>query len=126
MAARVAVVGDVSATPGAVLHEKTAVGSGNSAAAGAWTAGAVEYTSYAHLTSAGAEVIWEAECEFSFTGANTSGSAVNETETVTLTATAKLLNPGQDSVLVDGDTEASSPYGNTLKATAAGPLVTGP
>lgn len=121
MAAPVAVVGDVTATPGAVLHESTAVGAGTSAPAGTWSAGTIEHETYPQLTSAGSEVIWEAACEFTFSGTDTSGKVVDERETITLTATARPLNPHQHDVLIHGDSESSG-YGNTLSVTATGPL----
>ena len=93
MPARVAVVGDVSATPSLVLHTDTAKGPGTSGPAGAWTAGTIAYESYPQLSAAGAEVIWQAECEFSFTGTDTGGSPVDKKETVTLTATANVTVP---------------------------------
>jgi hypothetical protein len=123
MPARVAVVGDVSATPSATLHTDTAIGPGTATASGTWTAGTIAYESYPQLSAAGAEVIWQAECEFSFTGTSIAGSAVNARETVTLTATAKLLNADQDHVLVDGDSKSSPAYGNKLAVSAAGPLL---
>lgn len=123
MPARVAVVGDVSATPSTVLHTDTAKGPGTSTPAGTWSAGTIAYESYPQLSAAGTEVIWQAECEFSFTGTDTGGSPVDKKETVTLTATAKLLNADQDHVLVDGDSESSPVYGNKLAVSAAGPLL---
>lgn len=121
----VAVEGDVVATPGSVLHTDTSVGSGSSSPAGTWSAGSVSYSTYPGLKSAGKPAIWKAECTFSFSGTNTSGAAVNQTEKVTLTASTQPLNPGQNDVLVDGDTESSTVYKNQLKATASGPLTIG-
>jgi hypothetical protein len=124
MATSVAVEGDVTATPGTVLSTKTAAGSGSSAPAGTWTAGPVSYTSYSTLKAGGVKVIWKAECTFSFSGTNTSGTAVTDEEKVTLTASTKLLQKGQNNVLVNGDTKASPVYQNTLRASTTGKLKT--
>lgn len=114
--AAVAVIGDVTATPSLVLSSKAAGGSGT------WTAGTVSYSSYSGL-KAGQPVIWKAECAFSFSGANSGGSAVTDDETVTLSATSKKLNKAQNSVLVDGDTLTGT-KGNKLQVSASGRLKT--
>jgi hypothetical protein len=116
MAAKpVAVEGDVSATVG------TAPFTG--AEAGTWTAGSVSLTSHANLKVGGKKAVWKATCTFSFTGQSSSGATVNGSETVTLTATTKLLDKSQSSVLVDGD-QAQGNYGNKLTASATGALKT--
>ncbi|WP_420451174.1 hypothetical protein [Ilumatobacter sp.] len=121
MSKNVAVVGDVTATPGTVLHTKTAIGDGSKTAAGSWTADPVSFETYPGLVLNGKPAIWKAGCVFRFTGTNTSGSAVSETETVTLEAGTTALNPGQHSVLVDGDSTQSTVYQNTLDTSASGP-----
>jgi hypothetical protein len=115
----VAVDGDVSATAGTAFY--------TGATSGTWTAGPITATTYENLESGGKKVIWKAECTFSFTGENSGGSAVTGTEKVTLTATTKLLDPGQH-VLVDGDSktggDAPPTFDNKLTVSAAGPLET--
>jgi hypothetical protein len=120
MGAKVAVDGEVQATPGSVLSTKTAAGSGSTSPAGTWSAGPITYTSYAKFKVGGEVVIWKASCKFSFSGTNTSGVTVTDDETVTLTATSKLTNKGQHHVLVHGDTETSPMYQNQLQVSAAG------
>lgn len=115
MAARVAVDGDVTATAGATPY--------TGAESGTWTAGPITSSSYSALKSGGRPVIWKAECTFAFSGASSSGAAVAGQETVTLTATTKLVNKHQNNVLVDGD-EASGTYGNKLSVIAGGLLET--
>jgi hypothetical protein len=118
----VAVEGDVSATVGTMPF--------TGAQSGTWTAGPITYSSYANLKSSGKKVIWKATCTFNFSGANASGAAVTGAETVTVTATTKLLNMGQRNVLVDGDTKTGgdpptpTSYDNKLTVSASGTLKT--
>jgi len=117
----VAVQGDVSATAGTSPY--------TGADSGTWTAGTVSETSYANLKSGGKEVVWKAECTFSFSGTNSSsGATVTGSEKVTLTATTKLLKKGEHSVLVDGDSKSGGgtppSFDNKLSVSAAGPLKT--
>ena len=111
-----AVKGDVSATAGTSPY--------TGAQTGTWTAGQVTETSYANLKVGGKEVLWKAECTFSFSGANSSGTTVTGTEKVTLTATTKLLMKGEHSVLVDGDSKTGGDtppsFDNKLSVSAAG------
>ncbi len=121
MAAKsVAVKGDVSATAGTSPY--------TGAQTGTWTAGPVTETSYAKLKVGGKQVLWKAECTFSFSGANSSGATVTGTEKVTLTATTKLLMKGEHSVLVDGDSKTGGDtppsFDNQLSVSAAGPWKT--
>ncbi len=117
----VAVKGDVSATAGTSPY--------TGAQSGTWTAGPVSETSYANLKAGGKEVIWKAECTFSFSGANSSGATVTGTEKVTLTATTKLLKKAEHSVLVDGDSKTGGDtpptFDNKLSVSASGSLHTG-
>lgn len=121
---RVAAEGDVVATPGSVLHTSTGGGSGSSSPAGNWSADPVTYTTYPAFKLGGAAVIWKAACVFRFSGTNTAGVTVIESETVTLTASSRTVNPAQQSVLVDGEQTRSTVYQNELKVNAAGSLVT--
>lgn len=116
----VAVKGDVSATVGTMPY--------TGATTGTWTAGPILETSYVNLKSGGKEVVWKAQCTFSFSGANQAGEAKTGSETVTLTAGTTLLKKGESSVLVDGDskTGGDSPpsFDNKLSVSASGPLKT--
>ncbi len=116
MSTKAAVTGDVTATPSSVLSPKAAGGSGT------WTAGTVSYSSYARL-KAPAVVIWKAECTFSFSGATSGGSAVTDSETVTLTAGSTVLQHGANGVLLDGD-QTQGPLGNSLSVDATGIVAT--
>lgn len=105
----VAVDGEVQATPGTAMYSP--------ADSGAWSAGAVQHTTYAALTVGGVAVVHEASCEFTFSGADSksNGAPVTGSETVTLTASPTSLMRGKDAVLRDGD-EAEGSYGNKLRA----------
>lgn len=107
--------GDVSATPGNMPF--------TGAQSGTWTAGSVSVTAHPDLQVGGAAAISQASCVFSFTGANSSGTAVTGQETVTLAAGATKLHDDQTSVLVDGD-EAVGMFGNKLLASSARKLKT--
>lgn len=113
MGAKVAVDGDVKATAGSGLPP--------AAQSGTWTAATVSHETYGKLKVGGTKVAWKASCTFSFTGANSSGATVSDSETVTLTATTKLLQGGGTFVLVHGDS-ASGTYGNKLEVSASGAL----
>jgi hypothetical protein len=114
MPSPVAVVGDVSATAGTLPF--------TAADSGTWTPGSISYTSYPTLRSGGAAVIWKATCTFTFSGQNSGGGKVEGSETVTLEAASRTIQPGHF-VLVDGDREESG-YQNVLAVSAAGPLRT--
>lgn len=116
MTKRVAVVGDVTATPSTVVSPNAAGGTGT------WQAGTVSYTSYPRL-KVESEVIWKARCTFSFSGSTPSGTAVTDSETVTLTAGTTKLMKAKHGVLVDGDAERGA-KGNRLEVHAGGTLVT--
>jgi hypothetical protein len=117
----VAVKGDVSATAGTSPY--------TGAQSGTWTAGPITETSYANLKSGSKEVIWKAECTFSFSGANSSGATVTGTEKVTLTAKTTLLKKGEHNVLVDGDSKTGGDtppsFDNKLSVSAGGTLKSG-
>ena len=117
MSPKGAITGDVTATPSSVPSPKAGVGG-----SGTWTAGTVTYKSYAKLKAPG-EVIWKAECTFTFSGANSAGSAVTDSERVTLTATATVLQHGSNGVLLDAEQE-QGPLGNRLTVTASGHVAT--
>jgi len=106
MTKKVAVVGEVQAVPGSGLPPSAAGGSG------AWTPKKVEVKEQPKLKVGGTAVIYEASCTFSFEGANSAGSAVKDSETVTLTAGTTLLQKDHDHVLRDGDTKEGK-YGDT-------------
>jgi hypothetical protein len=116
MTARVAVIGDVTATASSGLPLVAAGGSGK------WTAGQVGYTSYPKL-KVGSAVIWKATCTFSFSGLNSGGSAVADSDTVTLTAGATKLARRQQNVLVHGENTTSA-KGNRLTVSASRALKT--
>jgi hypothetical protein len=113
----VAVEGDVSATAGTTPY--------TGADSGTWTAGPVSLTSYGNLKVKGKKVVWKATCTFSFSG-KAGNTTVTGSETVTLTATTKLLNKNQTKVLVDGDSktggDAAPKFDNKLSVSASGPL----
>ena len=109
----VAVEGDVSATPGTTPY--------SGADSGTWTAGAVSYKRYDKLTVGGQKAVYEASCDFSFSGTNSGGSTVKGNETVTLTASSTTLQGGTSNVIRDGD-RASGSYGNELRTSASGDL----
>jgi hypothetical protein len=115
----VAVEGDVSATAGNQMF--------TGADSGTWTAGPVSVTSYDNLKVGGRKVVWKATCTFSFSG-KAGNTGVTGAETVTLTATTKLLNKGQNKVLVDGDSktggDAAPTFDNKLSVSASGLLKT--
>jgi len=105
----IAVDGEVTATPGTSMY--------SGATGGSWTAGAVTYTSHSKIRSGGKEVIYKAECTFTFSG--TSGnSPVSGTEKVTLQASKKKLSCSGNYVLVNGDSKQGT-YGNKLEAKAS-------
>jgi hypothetical protein len=110
--AKVAVDGDVTATPSA--------SPASGADSGAWTAGPISYTTYSKLKVGGKNVIWKAKCTFSFSG-KSGNSPYSTTEDVTLTASTKKLNKSQHNVLVSGDSETGT-QGNKLAVSASGKL----
>ncbi|MDJ0676392.1 MAG: hypothetical protein QNJ36_13575 [Calothrix sp. MO_167.B42] len=115
MGKQVAVIADVQAIPGTTPY--------SGAANGSWTAMPVEYTSYSKLTIGGKAVIYEAECRFLFSGANSSGAPVVGQEVVTLTAQTTKLQGSLSNVLVTGDS-AKGQYGNQLQVNATNKLKT--
>lgn len=116
----VAVQGDASASTGNGL-----VGA---AKKGKWTAGEVNETSYSQLTAGGVEVIYEAECTFTFLGdsdpPNGVVSDVNDSSTVTLSASDTVAQGGLNHVLRDGDEEEDA-YGNKVSVSASAALQSG-
>jgi hypothetical protein len=113
--AKVTRQGDVSATPGTTPF--------SGAQSGTWTAGTISETAYDKVVSGGAKAISQAQCTFSFTGANSSGATVTGSETVTLSAGATKLQKGAAGVIVDGDS-ATGTYGNKLTASGGPKLGT--
>ena len=115
MAAKsVATVGDVKATVGSKPGVENSTGT--------WKAGSVSHKSYPALKTAGKEVIYEASCEFEYSGTdNSSGAAVKSSETVTLKAKTTVLQKGSNGVILDGDS-AEGDYGNKLQAASMKPL----
>lgn len=111
----VVVDGGVTATAGTTMF--------TGADSGAWTAGAVTYQSYPNLTINGVPAIYQASCTFTFSGLSSSSAPVTGAETVTLTASATLMQGGLSNVLVDGD-QATGTYGNQLTAQSSGLLKT--
>jgi hypothetical protein len=105
--------GEVTATAGTTPY--------TGADSGTWTPGSINSTAHTKLKRGGTSVIRQASCLFSFSGANSSGTAVAGTSTVTLTAGTTKLQKGVSNVLQDGD-EASDSYGNKLKAITSGKL----
>jgi hypothetical protein len=101
--------GDVSATAGTTPF--------TGAQGGTWAAGSVQLKTYAKLEAGGKPVVHQAECTFSFSGANASGAKVEGTSTVTLTEPGRPLQKGQQSVLVDGDS-ANDSFGNKLSVSS--------
>ena len=115
MGKQVAVIGDVQAIAGTIPF--------SGAANGSWTAMPVKYTSYSKLTLGGKVVIYEAECNFMFSGANPAGSPVVGQEVVKLTAKTTKLQGSLSNVLVSGDS-ATGQYGNQLQVNATNKLET--
>jgi hypothetical protein len=118
----VAVEGDVLATAGTVPH------SADKNVTGSWSAGPVVESTYSELKVDGLAVVYEAQCTFTYAGGTApAGTLVVPvgpfTETVSLTATTKILQNGTSYVLVDGDVEESS-FQNKLEVKATGHLKT--
>ncbi|NTU80290.1 MAG: hypothetical protein HGA45_13095 [Chloroflexales bacterium] len=101
---RVAVEGNVVATPGTIFLE--------GADSGTWTAGKVEVKSYDKLTITQKKAIYSASCTFSFKG-KSGNTTVTGTEKIMLEPATTLLMKGRSRVLVTGDTKTGK-YGNTL------------
>jgi hypothetical protein len=113
----IAVEGDVIAIPGTTPYPP--------AVSGAWIPGPVTYSSYSTVKVSSRAVIYEAKCTFTFTGVDSTPAPVSGTEDVTLSAGSTSVNDGQDSVLLDGDSESGN-YGNQLQVIAsANPAKTG-
>jgi hypothetical protein len=108
----IAVEGDVIAIPGTTPYPP--------AVSGAWIPGPVTYSAYSKVKVNGRGVIYEAKCTFTFSGVGPppASSPVSGTEDVTLSAGSTAVNDGQDSVLLDGDSETGN-YGNQLQAIAS-------
>jgi len=108
----IAVEGDVVAIPGVTPYPP--------AVTGAWIPGPVTYASYSQVKSNGRAVIYEAKCTFTFTGTGPTppGNPVSGSEDVTLSAGSTAVNDGQNSVLLDGDSETGT-YGNQLQTIAS-------
>ncbi|MEO0375336.1 MAG: hypothetical protein AAF329_12075 [Cyanobacteria bacterium P01_A01_bin.17] len=112
MGKAVAVEKDVIATPGTVFFPP--------ADSGAWTAGPVTETPDPKLTAGKKQVIYQATCTFSFSGANSaSGATVTGTEVVTLSAKPTKLQGKTTKVLVDSDSATGVLYANQLKVVAS-------
>jgi hypothetical protein len=109
----VAVASDVSATAGTGLVD--------GADSGTWTPGPVQCQSHAKLQIGGAETVWQATCNYVFSGLSSSGVGVPGASSVTLTASATKLQGGGSNVLRDGD-ENSDEFGNKLSVSASGKL----
>jgi hypothetical protein len=113
-----AVIGDVIATPGSTPYPP--------ADTGIWTPGGVIYQAYSALSSNGINVIYEAQCIFTFVGTKATSAGpipVSGSETVSLRAGTTTVNASQNSVLLDGDAETGS-YGNELRVAATNPAST--
>lgn len=107
----VAVVGDVTATPGPPSDTVT------------WTVTSppgVTYSPYAWLTVGGVAVIHGATCGFTGTDSST-GATTPSTVTLPATPVPTTLQHGASNVLRDGDT-AQDANGNTLTVSARGIL----
>jgi hypothetical protein len=104
----IAVDGDVTATAG------TTDVSGYK---GSWTAGSVSCVPHPKMKINGTNIIYEASCTFSYTGANNSGSTT-ASETVTLSASKTTVSSNGNYVLLDGDSEEGT-YGNKLEVNAS-------
>jgi hypothetical protein len=116
----VACIGDVTAVAGSIIPS---VGGTPIADTGVWTGGTVTPTSYDKLTVNGAQVVYQAQCAFTFSGTK-SNNPVTFSSTVTLTAATTILQSGLSNVLRDGDS-ASDAYGNTVKTSGTGLLSSG-
>lgn len=106
MGKSVAVVGEVVATPGSIPFTR--------AESGIWTAGVIRYRNYDQLKVNHAKVIYEAECNFSFSGQSSSGATVTGQETVALAASTTILQKNVSNVLVNDDTQTCD-FSNKLK-----------
>ncbi len=95
MTKSVAKMGDVIATPGTIMLSP-AVG-------GSWSAAPVTYTIIRKVAIGGVGALHQAECTFTFTGADPMGVPVVGAETVTLVAGSTKLTGSTQAVLVDGD-----------------------
>jgi hypothetical protein len=114
-------IGDVTAAAGNVIPSENGSPIADN---GGWTAGPVTPTSYKQLTVNGAEVVYQAQCIFSFAGTK-SNSPVKASSTVTLkAAAATILQGGLSNLLRDGDS-VKDMYGNTVKATGTRLLASG-
>jgi hypothetical protein len=115
---KVAVEGDVQATPGSTPF--------TGAASGTWKEGEITYSSYDYLNISGRKAIYKAQCKFTFTG--TSPAPANNPivgdETVTLEAQSTKLQRGLSNILVDGASSTGSTFGNTLQVKASHKLST--
>ncbi|MEQ9498480.1 MAG: hypothetical protein RIT81_16515 [Deltaproteobacteria bacterium] len=112
---KVAVEGDVTATAGSAPYPP--------AVTGAWSPTPVNYTSYPKFSVDSTSVIHTATCLFVFSGADSSGSPVAGTETVTLTASTTKWQGSLANVLVHGDSAIGS-FGNKLEVRANGSATT--
>jgi hypothetical protein len=110
MGKKVAVEGDVKATPGSTPFAP--------ADSGSWVAGPVVDTPYPKLASGGKKTLSQSMCTFTFTGVQSaSGAPVSGTEVVTLVAKKTTLTAGGN-LLLDGDNQQGV-YGNKLEVTAS-------
>lgn len=109
MGKKVAVEGDVKATPGTTPFPP--------ADSGAWAAGPVVDTPRPKLASGGKKALSQSMCTFTFTGTQSTPGGpvpVSGTEVVTLAAKKTKLTAGGN-VLLDGDNQQGV-YGNKLQA----------
>jgi hypothetical protein len=112
---RVAVTGEVVATPGTTPF--------TGANAGNWTVGPIGVQTYSKLTIGGQPVIHRASCTFSFTGTTSTGAPITGIETVTLTAGTTVLQKGQSGILVQENSFTGN-FGNKLEVQTANKLTT--
>jgi hypothetical protein len=107
------------ATSGSVTPSPGTAPDGNT---GTWAPPTqITESAYAQLTVEGVAVIWQAKGEFTFTGTidGSGGSpSIVPPSTVTLTATATVLQAGLTSVLRHGDSESDGD-GNTLTVSSS-------
>jgi hypothetical protein len=102
----VAVIGDV--TPEPVKDP-----------AGTWVPEPITYKAYDHLTIGKLSVIYEASCTFKFISNSTTSK---DDETVTLSASASVLQGGQTHVLVNEDFATGTVAKNELRVNTSNKL----
>ncbi|MEL6554545.1 MAG: hypothetical protein AAFQ63_13905 [Cyanobacteria bacterium J06621_11] len=118
MGKKIAVDGEVEATPSSMLLQ--------GANSGQWMARkeTLQCTPASKLTVKGTAAISQAKCIFQFTGTTPSGAPILSLDSVTLSPKSTKLTDGGQSLLVVGDS-SQSPMGNKLEVKdAAGNLTT--